>query len=357
MPSERNHAVSSIQASSDIFARSVFPLLQAFRSCHRRWLRRPDVALNRPARDTIGVTAIPTTVRQMNADLKAAAEKRANLTLIFAPRERLGEAGGPRRRVHRGKWICSSSAPRKPSRSRAASTSGQDSRDRARPRGDRRSIHVLHQRTTSRLAVRCQWLVKKPGGKGKIVELMGLMIHARPNGDGFRKVIVNIRTFILYEADMEWRESKQEIMATVLGSSRNRRRFRLQRLGAHGYLAAKAVDEKSRSSSWHRCSAARRLKYVKEGIWRDLRESHGRRAIATAKISPVTVPKKRPSSRVFAGKHRPWRCTEVTRKTGCMTQRTSRSLRSNRQVEGGLWKVAVAVIGRIDVQAYRSGYA
>jgi len=118
-----------------------------------------------------------------------------------------------------------------------------------------------------------QWLVKKFNGKAKIVELMGLMTStpAEQRHAGFRKVIVkqpDIR--ILYEADMEWQASDaQEIMAGTLGRSEKIDAvFAHNDSGAYGaYLAAKAAGrEKEMLFIGIDALPQEGLKHVKEGI-------------------------------------------------------------------------------------------
>lgn len=118
-----------------------------------------------------------------------------------------------------------------------------------------------------------QWLVKKFDGKAKIVELMGLMTStpAQQRRDGFRKVIVkqpDIR--ILYEADMEWQASNaQEILTGAIGRfEKIDAVFAHNDSGAHGaYLAAKAAGrEKAMLFIGIDALPQEGLKYVKEGI-------------------------------------------------------------------------------------------
>jgi ribose transport system substrate-binding protein len=91
-----------------------------------------------------------------------------------------------------------------------------------------------------------EWLVKKLGGKGKVVELKGLMTSTpgQDRHNGFREAIKNTDIEVIFEADMEWLEDK----------ARNEMESALDRFdqidavyahndpGAHGaYLAAKAA--------------------------------------------------------------------------------------------------------------------
>jgi ribose transport system substrate-binding protein len=246
--------------------------------------------------------------RQMNADLKAAAEKHANLTLIFKD----AENDSAKQAAHVEEFIAAKVdlliiSPKEAQPLTAPVAKAYQAKipvivlDRA-VIGDQYTCFIgADNKQIGRSAA--EWLVKKLGGKGKIVELMGLMTSTpgQERGDGFRKVIVkhpDIR--ILYEADMEWRESKaQEIMATVLGKFEEIDAvFAHNDSGAHGaYLAAKAVGrEKQILFLGIDALPQEGLKYVKEGILAVTFENPtgGAEAIATAlKIfAGQPVPKK-----------------------------------------------------------------
>ncbi len=91
------------------------------------------------------------------------------------------------------------------------------------------------------------WLVKKLNGKGRIIELKGLMTSA-PAQDrraGFRAALVHhpgIR--VIFQVDMQWREAeaREEMEAILPRYERIDAVFAHNDPGAHGaYLAAKAV--------------------------------------------------------------------------------------------------------------------
>ncbi len=92
-----------------------------------------------------------------------------------------------------------------------------------------------------------QWIVDKLGGKGRVVELKGLMTST-PGQDrhtGFRESIAESEIEIIFEADMKWLEpaARKEMESALARYSTIDLVYAHNDPGAHGaYLAAKAVD-------------------------------------------------------------------------------------------------------------------
>ena len=91
-----------------------------------------------------------------------------------------------------------------------------------------------------------EWIVRKLGGKGKVVELMGLMTST-PGQDrhaGFREGIAGSEVEIIFEADMKWLEpdARKEMESALSRFDRIDLVYAHNDPGAHGaYLAAKAA--------------------------------------------------------------------------------------------------------------------
>ncbi len=92
-----------------------------------------------------------------------------------------------------------------------------------------------------------QWIVQKLGGKGKVVELKGLMTST-PGQDrnaGFREGIAGSGLEIIFEADMKWLEpdARKEMESALSRFSKIDLVYAHNDPGAHGaYLAAKAAN-------------------------------------------------------------------------------------------------------------------
>ncbi len=91
-----------------------------------------------------------------------------------------------------------------------------------------------------------EWLVKKLGGKGKIVELKGLMtsIPGQDRHTGFREGIAGSGLEVVFEADMKWLEpdSRKEMESALARFDHIDAVYGHNDPGAHGaYLAAKAA--------------------------------------------------------------------------------------------------------------------
>ncbi len=91
-----------------------------------------------------------------------------------------------------------------------------------------------------------QWIVQKLGGKGKVVELKGLMTST-PGQDrhqGFREAIKGTGIEIVFEADMKWLEpdARQEMESALARFPKIDLVYAHNDPGAHGaYMAAKAA--------------------------------------------------------------------------------------------------------------------
>jgi ribose transport system substrate-binding protein len=91
-----------------------------------------------------------------------------------------------------------------------------------------------------------EWIVKKLGGKGKLVELKGLMTST-PGQDrdaGFREALAGSGIEIVFDADMKWLEpnARQEMESALARFNKIDCVYAHNDPGAHGaYLAAKAA--------------------------------------------------------------------------------------------------------------------
>jgi ribose transport system substrate-binding protein len=91
-----------------------------------------------------------------------------------------------------------------------------------------------------------EWIVKKLGGKGKLVELKGLMTSTpgQDRDSGFRDAIAGTGIEIVFDADMKWLEpnSRQEMESALARFNKVDCVYAHNDPGAHGaYLAAKAA--------------------------------------------------------------------------------------------------------------------
>lgn len=91
-----------------------------------------------------------------------------------------------------------------------------------------------------------QWIVKRLNGKGRVVELKGLMTST-PGQDrhsGFREAIAGSGIEVIFEADMKWLEpeARKEMESALARFDKIDLVYAHNDPGAHGaYLAAKAV--------------------------------------------------------------------------------------------------------------------
>jgi ribose transport system substrate-binding protein len=91
-----------------------------------------------------------------------------------------------------------------------------------------------------------EWIVKKLGGKGKLVELKGLMtsIPGQDRDQGFRDGIAGNGVEVVFDADMKWLEpdARKEMESALSRFSKIDCVYAHNDPGAHGaYLAAKAA--------------------------------------------------------------------------------------------------------------------
>ncbi|HEX4119040.1 MAG TPA: substrate-binding domain-containing protein [Verrucomicrobiae bacterium] len=91
-----------------------------------------------------------------------------------------------------------------------------------------------------------QWIVKRLGGKGKVVELEGLMtsIPGQDRHNGFREGIAGSGIDVIFTAEMKWLEpnARQEMESALSRFDKIDLVFAHNDPGAHGaYLAAKAA--------------------------------------------------------------------------------------------------------------------
>jgi ribose transport system substrate-binding protein len=91
-----------------------------------------------------------------------------------------------------------------------------------------------------------EWIVKKLGGKGNLVELKGLMTSTpgQDRDSGFRDAIAGTEIKIIFEADMKWLEpeARREMESALSRFDKIDCVYAHNDPGAHGaYLAAKAA--------------------------------------------------------------------------------------------------------------------
>ncbi len=91
-----------------------------------------------------------------------------------------------------------------------------------------------------------EWIVKKLGGKGKLVELKGLMTSTpgQDRDSGFREAIAGTGVEVVFDADMKWLEpnARQEMESALARVNKIDCVYAHNDPGAHGaYLAAKAA--------------------------------------------------------------------------------------------------------------------
>lgn len=117
-----------------------------------------------------------------------------------------------------------------------------------------------------------QWLVKKLGGKGKVVELKGLMTST-PGQDrhsGFREGIAGSGLEVIFEADMKWLEpdARKEMDSALARFDRIDAVYAHNDPGAHGaYLAAQSAGrEKEMVFVGIDALPHEGIAYVKQGI-------------------------------------------------------------------------------------------
>ena len=116
-----------------------------------------------------------------------------------------------------------------------------------------------------------EWIVKRLGGKGKVVELMGLMTST-PGQDrhtGFREGIAGSTVEIMFEADMKWLEpdARKEMESALSRFEHIDLVYAHNDPGAHGaYLAAKAAGREGIAFVGIDALPQEGVAYVQQGI-------------------------------------------------------------------------------------------
>jgi ribose transport system substrate-binding protein len=155
-----------------------------------------------------------------------------------------------------------------------------------------------------------EWIVKKLGGKGKLVELKGLMTSTpgQDRDSGFREAIAGSGIEVVFDADMKWLEpnARQEMESALARFNKIDCVYAHNDPGAHGaYLAAKAAGrEKEMVFVGIDALPQEGVAYVQQGIINATFQypTGGAEAIDTALkiLGGETVPKKITlGSRVF----------------------------------------------------------
>lgn len=116
-----------------------------------------------------------------------------------------------------------------------------------------------------------QWIVKKLGGKGKVVELEGLMtsIPGQDRHNGFREGIAGSQIDVIFQADMKWLEpdARQEMESALARFDHIDLVYAHNDPGAHGaYLAAKAAGRDNILFVGIDALPQEGVAYVKQGI-------------------------------------------------------------------------------------------
>jgi ribose transport system substrate-binding protein len=117
-----------------------------------------------------------------------------------------------------------------------------------------------------------EWIKAKLGGKGKVVELKGLMtsIPGQDRNNGFREGIAGSGIEVIFEADMKWLEpdARKEMESALARFSQIDCVYAHNDPGAHGaYLAAKAAGrEKEMKFIGIDALPQEGVAYVRQGI-------------------------------------------------------------------------------------------
>ena len=117
-----------------------------------------------------------------------------------------------------------------------------------------------------------EWIAKKLGGKGKLVELKGLMTSTpgQDRDSGFREAIAGTGIEVIFDADMKWLEpnARQEMESALARFPKIDCVYAHNDPGAHGaYLAAKAAGrEKEMAFVGIDALPQEGVAYVQQGI-------------------------------------------------------------------------------------------
>jgi ribose transport system substrate-binding protein len=188
---------------------------------------------------------------EMNARIKAAAEKHPNLKVIFKD----AQNDTLQQRAHVEEFV---SAPVdliiiSPKEAQPLTEPVAKAMDAGIPvivldrrlNGDKYTCFIgADNKKIGRAAG--EWIVKKLGGKGKIVELKGLMTSTpgQDRDSGFREGIAGSGVEVIFEADMKWLEpdARKEMESALARFSKIDLVYAHNDPGAHGaYLAAQAA--------------------------------------------------------------------------------------------------------------------
>jgi len=188
---------------------------------------------------------------QMNADVKAAADKHPNLKLVFKD----AQNDTLKQRAHVEELVSSAVdliiiSPKEAAPLTEPVAKAIDANipvivlDR-RLLGDKFTCFIgADNQKIGRAAG--EWIKQTLGGKGKVVELKGLMTSTpgQDRNSGFREGIAGSQVEVVFEADMKWLEpdARKEMESALARFSQIDLVYAHNDPGAHGaYLAAKAA--------------------------------------------------------------------------------------------------------------------
>ena len=214
---------------------------------------------------------------QMNADVKAAAEKHPNLKVVFKD----AQNDTLKQRAHVEEFVSAGVDLIIISPKEAAPLTEPVARavdagipvivlDRALL-GDKFTCFIGADNKKIGKAAG-EWIKQKLGGKGKVVELKGLMtsIPGQDRNDGFRAGIAGSEIEVIFEADMKWLEpdARKEMESALSRYNKIDLVYAHNDPGAHGaYLAAKAAGrEKEMKFVGIDALPQEGVAYVKQGI-------------------------------------------------------------------------------------------
>lgn len=188
---------------------------------------------------------------QMNADVKAAADKHTNLKVIFkdAQNDTLKQRSQVEEFVSQGVNLLIIS----PKEAQPLTEPVAKAMDAGIPVvvldrkliGDKYTVFIGGDNKKIGQAAG-EWVKKTLGGKGKIVELKGLMttVPAQQRHEGFVEALKGSEIQTVFEADMKWLEpdARKEMESALARESDIQLVYAHNDPGAHGaYLAAKAA--------------------------------------------------------------------------------------------------------------------
>jgi len=214
---------------------------------------------------------------QMNADVKAAADKHPNLQVIYkdAQNDTLKQRAHVEELVSAGVDLIIIS-PKEAQPLTEPVAKAMDAKipvivlDR-RVVGDKYTCFIGADNKKIGKAAG-EWIVKALGGKGKVVELKGLMTSTpgQDRNSGFREGIKGSQIEVIFEADMKWLEpdARKEMESALARFDKIDLVYGHNDPGAHGaYLAAKAAGrEKEMKFVGIDSLPHEGIMYVKQGI-------------------------------------------------------------------------------------------